>query len=89
MNKIAEFLQQNGIALLIYFGTIMWFSSNIDTRLAYAEREVTNMQTMNATIGTMAARIAVLESEIKANSRMVEQVYGYVRATENSAGKTK
>ena len=87
MNKIAEFIQQNGIALIIYFGTAMWFSSNIETRVAYAERELANLQTINTSLSTMAARVAVLESEIKANSRMVEQVYGYVRATENSTKK--
>lgn len=84
MNKLQELIQQHGLSIVVYLCTFMWFASNMETRLAYAEREITNIQTLNATVYTLTARVAVLESEIKANSRMVEQVYGYVKATDKA-----
>ena len=70
-----EWVKQNALALVVYALTLGFVYGTMDTRISYAESEIAEMN-------TIPARIAVLESEIKANTRAVEGLAGYIKGVQ-------
>lgn len=86
-----EWFKTHAFQILAFALTAGVLYSNVDTRLAYAERMIQQSATDSREAvnfnQALIGRLSVVETELKANTRMIEQVYGYIKATNQNPSK--
>jgi hypothetical protein len=67
MEGFKAWFSGNSVTILLNVMAIVWLASNVDTRLAHAEKQLEEY-------GSFTARMAVVETEIKNTNKLLEQV---------------